>query len=135
MKINGTQGILILFLTHSNFYESTPLTTPSPQFNPRHPRTHTRMLPTPLTYPGYPRHPRYLADSNAERKRVFNPQLSCCKKHTLNQVCALTIKYCIELHGWRVLKKLWTFSPRSHRDSLKWENSFEKNNIRSLNIN
>ena len=30
-----------------------------------------------------PRHPRYLADSNTERNRVFKSQLSYCKKHSL----------------------------------------------------
>ena len=117
MKTNGTQRILILFLTHANFsthtnilltcathakvlwthatnaahvtyasfltqaniYEPTP---PTPKFDQRHPRTHAT-------------HPRHLADSNAERKRVFKSQLTCCKENSFNRGLSLTMNYFI----------------------------------------
>ena len=120
--MNGKQRILILFLTHVNFL------------------THTNILLAHITHakilwihailfdqrqnfmnPHHPRYPRYLADSNGEHKCVFKLQLSCCKEHSLNRDSALTMKYCIELYGWRILKKLRTFFFRS-----QWDSSNEK---------
>lgn len=92
MKMNEAQRILILVLAHANFFTHTNIVW-THVIHANILWTHAiclinaKLLWTYATHEPmhqcYPRHPRYLADSNTERNRVFKSQLSYCNKHSL----------------------------------------------------